>query len=66
MVAQVKFVRPQVPKVVELLGKLVKDNLLALAFTEYELEEFPEALDHAMDSGRNSKILLTMKQTGSQ
>lgn len=50
----------QVPKLVEVLGRLVRDNLVALAFTEYQLPEFPEALDHALDSGRNTKILLIM------
>ncbi len=33
----------------------------------YELAtEFDEALDHAQDSGRNTKILLRMADVGSQ
>lgn len=35
---------------------------LKLAYTEYKLEEFAEALDHALDNGINSKIVLRMPE----
>ena len=35
---------------------------LKLAYTVYRLDEFAEALDHALDSGINSKIVLRMPE----
>ena len=30
----------------------------------YELTEFAEALDHAQDTGKNTKVLLRMSEVG--
>jgi hypothetical protein len=35
---------------------------LKIAYTEYSLDEFAEALDHALDEGKNSKIVLRMPE----
>ena len=35
--------------------------------TEYELStEFDDALDHAMDRGKNTKVILKMAEVGEQ
>ena len=54
-------------KLVETLGKLVSAGKLAAAVTEYEMAtEFDEALDHAMDRGKNTKVLLKVSDVGEQ
>ena len=55
------------PALVETLGKLVAAGKLAAAVTEYELStEFDDALDHAMDRGKNTKVILKMAEVGEQ
>ncbi len=51
--------RKKVVPLVEALAKLVAAGKLAAAVTEYELSsEFEEALDHALDRGKNTKVML--------
>lgn len=55
----------KVPKLVETLGKLVRNNTLSAQVTEYEMAtDFDEALDHAMDRGKNTKVLLKVSDVG--
>ena len=57
--------KKKVPALIEALGKLVSAGKLAAAVTEYELSaEFDEALDHAMDRGKNTKVLLKVSDVG--
>ncbi|KAL4518427.1 hypothetical protein Ndes2437A_g04709 [Nannochloris sp. 'desiccata'] len=57
--------KKKVPALVEALGKLVSAGKLAAAVTEYELSsEFDEALDHAMDRGKNTKVVLKVSDVG--
>jgi len=43
------------------LGKLVSAGLLVHEFTEYDfVEEFQEAVEHAMDAPGSSRVLLRM------
>ena len=59
--------RKKVPALVEVLAKLVNAGKLAAAVTEYELSsEFDEALDHAMDRGKNTKVMLKVSDVGEQ
>jgi hypothetical protein len=52
--------RGRVGPMLEALGRLVSANMLTLAYTEYDLaSELSEALGHALDSGRNTKVLLS-------
>lgn len=52
---------------VDSLAKLVVAGKLAAAVTEYELSsEFDEALDHAMDRGKNTKVVLKISDVGEQ
>ncbi|MEW5309080.1 MAG: hypothetical protein WDW38_000991 [Sanguina aurantia] len=45
--------------VIESMAKLLAAHKLQLNYTEYDLlTEFPEALEHALDSGKNTKVLL--------
>ena len=49
----------------EALAKLVNADKLRVTYTEYELgTEFDEALDHALEEGRSTKILLKVKDIG--
>ena len=55
----------RVPAMMESLAKLVNSDKLRINYTEYELsKEFDEALDHALEAGRNTKILLRMSDIG--
>ena len=57
--------KKKIPLMLETIAKLVNADKLRLDFTEYELsEEFKEALDHAQESGRNTKILVRMSDIG--
>ena len=57
--------KKKIPLMLETLAKLVNADKLRLDFTEYELsEEFKEALDHAQESGRNTKVLLRVSDVG--
>lgn len=57
--------KKKVPALVETLGKLVNAGKLAAAVTEYELSsEFDDALDHAMDRGKNTKVVLKVSDVG--
>lgn len=59
--------RKKVGPLLESLAKLVNAGKLAAAVTEYELStEFEEALDHAMDRGKNTKVLLKVTDVGEQ
>ncbi|GAX80556.1 hypothetical protein CEUSTIGMA_g7993.t1 [Chlamydomonas eustigma] len=52
--------------ILKAVGKLVAANLISLNYTEYDLTtEFSEALDHAMDRAKNTKVLLNMKRMSS-
>ena len=45
--------------------KLVNADKLRIEFTEYELcDEFEEALEHAQETGRNTKVLLRVNDVG--
>ena len=47
------------------LAMLVNADKLRINYTEYELHtEFKEAMEHATDAGRNTKILLRMNDVG--
>jgi len=49
----------------ETLAKLVNADKLTIAYTEYELStEFDEALDHALEEGRNTKVLIKVTDIG--
>ena len=55
----------KIPKLVETIGKLVRSNKLSASVTEYELAtDFDEALDHSMDRGKNTKVLLKISDVG--
>lgn len=55
----------KVPNLVETIGKLVRSNKLIASVTEYEMStDFDEALDHAMDRGKNTKVLLKVSDVG--
>lgn len=57
--------KKKIPNLVETIGKLVSSGKLAAAVTEYELStEFDEALDHSMDRGKNTKVLLKISDVG--
>ena len=57
--------RKKMPTLLESLGKLVSAGKLTAMVTEYELSsEFDEALDHAMDRGKNTKVVLKMSEVG--
>ena len=44
---------------------MVRSNKLLASVTEYELAtDFDEALDHAMDRGKNTKVLLKVSDVG--
>lgn len=59
--------KKKLPSLIDSLAKLVNAGKLAAAVTEYELStEFDEALDHAMDRGKNTKVLLKVSDVGEQ
>ena len=59
--------KKKVPALLESIAKLVNAGKLQATFTEYELAtEFEEALDHAMDRGKNTKVLLKVSDVGIQ
>jgi trans-2-enoyl-CoA reductase len=59
--------RARLPALLESLGRLVAAGKLGAAVTEYELStEFHEALDHAMERGKNTKVVLTVSDVGVQ
>lgn len=59
--------KKRIPSVLEAISKLVSAGKLNAAYTEYELSsEFEEALDHAMDRGKNTKVMLRMQEVGVQ
>lgn len=58
--------KKKTPKMMETLAKLVNANKIEVEFTEYELStEFEEALDHACEKHRRTKILLKVTDIGS-
>lgn len=53
--------KSRVVPLLESLGKLVRAGMLTVNYTEYDFPgEFSEALDHGVDKGKNTKILLKM------
>ena len=47
------------------LAKLVANDRLRINYTEYELAtEFEEALDHALETGKCTKVLLKVNDIG--
>ena len=47
------------------LAELVKNDKLRINYTEYELStEFSEALEHAVEQRRNTKVILKMNDVG--
>jgi trans-2-enoyl-CoA reductase len=57
--------KKKIPPMMEAIAKLVNADKLRVTYTEYELgTEFDEALDHAMEEGRSTKILLKVKDIG--
>ena len=55
----------KVPALVETLGKLVRSCKIAARVVEYELgSEFDEALDHALERGKNVKVVLRVSDVG--
>ncbi|KAK9836271.1 hypothetical protein WJX81_001311 [Elliptochloris bilobata] len=57
--------RKRVPAVLASLGKLVAAGKLQIAMTEYLLAtEFDEALEHAIDEGARTKVLLRTGDAG--
>jgi D-arabinose 1-dehydrogenase-like Zn-dependent alcohol dehydrogenase len=59
--------RKKLPSLIESLSKLVSAGKIAAAVTEYELSsEFDEALDHALDRGKNTKVVLRVSEVGEQ
>ena len=57
--------KKKIPAMMESIAKLVNADKLRVTHTEYELgTEFDEALDHAMEEGRSTKILLKVKDIG--
>ena len=56
----------QVPKMLETLAKLVNADKIRVDFTEYELSsEFAEAMEHALEPGKGTKVLLRVNDVGS-
>lgn len=59
--------RKKVPALLESVARLVSAGKLSLAYTEYELgSEFSEALEHALERGANTKVLLKVSDIGVQ
>ena len=57
--------KKKIPAMYEALAKLINADKLRVTYTEYELgTEFDEALDHATEDGRSTKILLKVKDIG--
>ncbi|PRW34018.1 trans-2-enoyl- reductase [Chlorella sorokiniana] len=57
--------KKRIPALLESIGKLVSAGKLTTTYTEYELHsEYEEALDHAQDRGKNTKVLLKMSDLG--
>ena len=57
--------KKRVPTMMESLAKLVNADKLRVNYTEYELAtEFDEALDHALEEGRSTKILIKVNDIG--
>ena len=57
--------KKKVPKMMETLGKLVRAEKLVAQYTDYELSsEFAEALEHACEDGKCTKILLRVNDIG--
>ena len=53
----------ELPKMVEAIATLVSAGKIKLNYTEYEIAgEFNEALEHALESGRSTKVLLRMQE----
>ncbi|KAK2078239.1 hypothetical protein QBZ16_004108 [Prototheca wickerhamii] len=59
--------KKKVPALLESIAKLVSAGKLNTAYTEYELAtEFDEALEHALERGKNTKVLLKISDVGVQ
>lgn len=57
--------KKKVPKMIETLGKLSRADKLTIQYTDYELStEFDEALEHAREEAKGTKILLRVNDIG--
>ena len=57
--------KKKVPKMMETLGKLARADKIVIQYTDYELSsEFEEALDHAREDDRCTKVLLRVNDIG--
>jgi len=57
--------KKKIPPMMESIAKLVNADKLRVTYTEYELgTEFEEALEHALEEGRSTKIILKVKDIG--
>ena len=57
--------RKEIPAMLLSLAKLVNNDRLCVNFTEYELSsEFEEALEHAMEDGKMTKVILKVQDIG--
>jgi trans-2-enoyl-CoA reductase len=55
----------RLPPLLEALGKLVRAGKLAAVVAEYELAtELDEAIEHALERGRNAKVILRVNDVG--
>lgn len=67
LTAWMKANRKKVPALVESLAKLVNAGKLSASVTEYELAtEFGDALEHAVERHRNTKVVLRVNDVGEQ
>lgn len=58
--------KKKIPAMVQSLAKLVNNDRLKINYTEYELAtEFDEALEHALEDGKCTKVLLKVNDIGS-
>ena len=56
----------KIPAMIQSLAKLVNNDRLKINYTEYELAtEFDEALEHALEDGKCTKVLLKVNDIGS-
>ena len=58
--------KKKIPAMVQSLAKLVNNDRLKINYTEYELAtEFDEALEHALEESKCTKVLLKVNDLGS-
>ena len=58
--------KKRAPKMLETVAKLARADKLRVEHTEYELSsEFAEAIEHAAEDARGTKIILRVEDAGS-